>query len=155
MTDLVLLIHILWVNKKSPTSSDSQRRFASRKIKVECGKAWGLCAPGREGVRWACIYSKARTARGFHKALTPKPPPSSPLTPPHHTATSSPTPPTSSKRILQTVWKQRGQSCAGFKRLWGIALFHKQKRFILEWIIFTVSSKCGPEPFPNLSCSGC
>lgn len=66
---LVLLMHILWVNikeKKHPTCSDSQRRFATRKIKVECGKAWGLCALGREGVRWAHIYSKARTAWGFH-----------------------------------------------------------------------------------------
>lgn len=33
---------------------------------MECGKAWGLCALGREGVHWARIYSKARTAWGFH-----------------------------------------------------------------------------------------
>lgn len=67
---LVLLMHILWVNikekKTHPTCSDSQRHFATRKIKVECGKAWGLCALGQERVRWAHIYSKARTAWGFH-----------------------------------------------------------------------------------------
>lgn len=87
MTALALLMHILWVNikekkkKKHPTCSDSQRHFATRKIKVECGKAWGLCALGRERVRWAHIYSKARTAWGFDWPLQhwgrrpdPKPP---------------------------------------------------------------------------------
>lgn len=94
MAALVLLMHILWVNikekKKHPTWSDSQRHFATRKIKVKCGKAWGLCALGREGVRWAHIYSKARTAWGFHWPWQhrgcrpdPKPPFSSPyLLPP-------------------------------------------------------------------------
>lgn len=52
---------------KHPTCSDSQRHFATRKIKVEYGKAWGFCALGREGVRWAHIYSKARTPWGFHR----------------------------------------------------------------------------------------
>lgn len=50
---------------KKNTCSDSQRHFATRKIKVECGKAWGLCALGLEEVHWAYIYSKARTAWGF------------------------------------------------------------------------------------------
>lgn len=69
MAALVRLMHILWVNikeKKHPTCSDSQRHFATRKIKVKCGKAWGLCALGQEGVHWAHIYSKARTAWGFY-----------------------------------------------------------------------------------------
>ena len=88
MAALVLLMHILWVNikekkkkKTHPTCSDSQRHFATRKIKVECGKAWGLCALGQEGVHWAHIYSKARTAWGFHwpwqhwgRRPDPKPP---------------------------------------------------------------------------------
>lgn len=51
--------------KEKNTCSDSQRHFATRKIKVECGKAWGFCALGQEEVHWAYIYSKARTAWGF------------------------------------------------------------------------------------------
>lgn len=53
------------MRKERPTSSDSLRQFASRKIKAECGQAWGLCAPGQKRLCRACIYSKARTAEGF------------------------------------------------------------------------------------------
>lgn len=68
MVSLVWIMHILWVNTErggGNTCSDCQRHFATRKIKVECGKAWGLCALGQEEVHWAYIYSKARTAWGF------------------------------------------------------------------------------------------
>lgn len=51
--------------KEKNTCSDSQRHFETRKIKVECGKAWGFCALGQEEVHWAYIYSKARTAWRF------------------------------------------------------------------------------------------
>lgn len=52
--------------KKTPARI-ARGNFATRKIKVECGKAWGLCALGQKKVHWAYIYSKARTAGGFSR----------------------------------------------------------------------------------------